>query len=355
MALVNTLIHDTLSSAERQIRLLKIEGRVSSEDGNDGICCSLQAFTFENAPEYTALSYAWGPPDPCLDITVNGKVFSVRLNLFDFLHQISQTGEGSDSMFWIDQICIDQRSLEERCSQVSFMDEIYKRALLTIVWLGPGEGPSPDMRKDFFWWILNNSYWSRLWIVQEVCLSAQVLLMYGSESMSWAEFEGGWTSYNVEAFKTPVWTGRDRFNHLRNLRLNFQNGFTVKRSLVEMVSGFYQEYTCTQPHDHVYAVLSLLPPDQRVLADYAISLDSLNRKLIENAWCYRSQMGWSTRDFIVEIVRKLSTEELEKLSGDLRDSCEQMRRMWNESDRKAHFLDQNSRGEFALSFFSRQY
>jgi hypothetical protein len=37
---------------------------------------------------------------------------------------------------WIDQICIDQKSLAERSAQVKLMGEIYTRAANVLVWLG---------------------------------------------------------------------------------------------------------------------------------------------------------------------------------------------------------------------------
>ena len=38
---------------------------------------------------------------------------------------------------WIDAVCIDQFSLDERSRQVSLMHEIYTKATTVIAWLGP--------------------------------------------------------------------------------------------------------------------------------------------------------------------------------------------------------------------------
>ncbi|KAF2032033.1 hypothetical protein EK21DRAFT_41973, partial [Setomelanomma holmii] len=87
-------------------------------------------------PQYMALSHAWGPATSSINITINGKLFSSRQNLFDFLQQMSRTDAASEFSFWIDQFCIDQQNMKERCSHVLFMDKIYKRASYTIAWLG---------------------------------------------------------------------------------------------------------------------------------------------------------------------------------------------------------------------------
>ena len=43
---------------------------------------------------------------------------------------------------WIDALCIDQASVEEKSSQVTLMGEIYELASVVLIWLGPATSNS---------------------------------------------------------------------------------------------------------------------------------------------------------------------------------------------------------------------
>lgn len=323
--------YEPLNPDERQIRLITVgRNRVTLEDGSNTFDCSLEAFDFKNVPKYMALSYVWGPSNPCANITINGKLFSVRQNLFDFLQETSWSEYAGAVSFWIDQICIDQQSMAERCDQVAFMDEIYKRASETIIWLGIEEGPSTSHLGDFYWWILENAYWSRLWIIQEICLSPHVRLVYGKSQMSWTDFETGWEEYTAEEISAvKVMSGR-RLQQLRTMRLQCQNGISPDRPLVEVVSWFSRRHQCTVPHDEVYAVLSLLHVTQRIPADYTISMECLYRKLIENAWYHRERLSESAFTYVRDTIRLVPARELEQLSDEAKEGCQRLLRTLND-------------------------
>ncbi len=80
---------------------------------------------------YTALSYTWGPVSQSQDILLDGHVFVVRQNLWDFLHIARQNYPGI--AFWIDAVCINQDDIQERNQQVSLMSTIYGYAARTFV------------------------------------------------------------------------------------------------------------------------------------------------------------------------------------------------------------------------------
>lgn len=101
--------------------------------------------TPRNPPAYTSLSYTWGPPGPTRHITIDGRLLPIQENLYNFLCKL---GRSSSKSFWIDQICIDQRSVIERNHQVSMMADIYKSALETIIWLDVGT-PASDRAMKF--------------------------------------------------------------------------------------------------------------------------------------------------------------------------------------------------------------
>jgi Heterokaryon incompatibility protein (HET) len=119
---------------QHSFRLLRITNNIPPVE------ISMEIFRLRTPPKYTALSYTWGHPvDEDYPETVMHKVhqplpgqgrpgkLSVTLNLHDALLQLQRMSDSSPSeYFWIDAICIDQGSLEERDHQVNMMCEIYE-------------------------------------------------------------------------------------------------------------------------------------------------------------------------------------------------------------------------------------
>ncbi|KAF2024379.1 hypothetical protein EK21DRAFT_29408, partial [Setomelanomma holmii] len=162
-----------------------------------------------NEHKYSALSYAWGAETPTYPIQIDGRTLRVRENLWDFL-LYTPTGRlphFSDSesacYLWIEQICIDQASNTEKNYQVSPMSEIYRGARKVILWLGKetkdsfacmnywedagklydaqNEDPdcariAPNMRFGMrFRKVIDQPYWSRLWIIRGFALAHQAI------------------------------------------------------------------------------------------------------------------------------------------------------------------------------------
>jgi hypothetical protein len=79
-------------------------------------------------PSTEALSYAWGPLNERLEITVKGHkngTFSITANLAKGLKYLRNSTAAR--LLWIDAICINQQDLEERGRQVRLMAKIYSR------------------------------------------------------------------------------------------------------------------------------------------------------------------------------------------------------------------------------------
>lgn len=206
------------------------------EDGEDG----------EAGIAYSCLSYEWGVDDVCCQIELNGSLFAVRRNLFDFFQcfQAQQAGKGFNKL-WIDAICINQLDIHERNHQVQQMKHIYSDASEVFIWLGleadnsdqlfqllgdprifqayrylllpfiKGEytdsergllnefrisQPSPQCKNlvqqlsmNRTMWLpfvrlCQRSYWSRLWVVPEVFLARNGTLLCGKQRLSWLTF-----------------------------------------------------------------------------------------------------------------------------------------------------------------------
>jgi hypothetical protein len=119
--MMNRLCHTPLDQPKDQIRLARVV-----PNNNTSVDCRLETFDVEDCPPYEALSYTWGSKSPALTISLNGKDFEIRENLWCFLKRISEgsilhrrAGIVGDEVLqsaylWIDQICIDQSSSSEK-------------------------------------------------------------------------------------------------------------------------------------------------------------------------------------------------------------------------------------------------
>jgi hypothetical protein len=90
--------HEPLDHSKQSIRLLNVKTNASA----DGLlqCTIVQSTISAN---YNCLSYTWGEATRCYDILINGKVMSVRQNLFDFLCEVRRT-KRFNLRLWIDAI-----------------------------------------------------------------------------------------------------------------------------------------------------------------------------------------------------------------------------------------------------------
>ena len=216
--------YQPLDLHQKEIRLLRIE---EDEDEAAPIRITIRHANFTEDLNYYTLSYAWGEETPTHDILIRYEhqeegVIAVRTNLYDFLKAARHfKQEWASEWIWIDQICINQDYLEEKCHQVAQMTAIYSKAFRTLVWPGTlppscreienthENGPSwrfgeiyltseemsniqaecghtdllARLSGDSFPALLAKSYWHRLWIVQEITLAFnRVLIFLGTET-----------------------------------------------------------------------------------------------------------------------------------------------------------------------------
>jgi hypothetical protein len=115
------------------IRILILEPRLKGPQ----ILCRLILENIYRSPDYKALSYEWGSADDSKAIVLNGRVVSIRQNLWWALWHLR--GDELEMRLWIDALCINQEDAIERGHQVSMMGSIYRNAEV-ICWLGRGDG-----------------------------------------------------------------------------------------------------------------------------------------------------------------------------------------------------------------------
>jgi hypothetical protein len=171
--------YQRLRPGSQQIRLLRSRYSVLY-----GMQYELHTFTLNEAPEYVALSYMWGPPTPTFNCIVHeDRSIRIRQNLHKFLSHYRDEG-----YLWVDQLCIDQSNVLERNHQVALMSKIYEGAAYVIAWLGLDSRASKvkpsdeegrfNLSKELTFDILADPYFSRLWVVQEFMLARSVDFMF---------------------------------------------------------------------------------------------------------------------------------------------------------------------------------
>ncbi|KAJ4389587.1 hypothetical protein N0V93_007058 [Gnomoniopsis smithogilvyi] len=265
--------YDSLDSPQA-FRLLRLHDAPSFDDP---IECAIETHELdgESHPCYTALSYTWGSSSrteaihlPASKAHIN--VTPILAQALRYLRRLQSTHPDLKSnWWWIDMLCINQDSLPERTAQVSLMRTIFQTASLTAVWLGPAEDNSdtlmfhltdstPSDRRVWTSSPEGNSaikafqdrpYWRRTWIIQEVCVSPNVMLLCGDKVAPWKAFEAQHKWLRQRSFPES-----HDVPDLRVLRNKFQRnelhlGFLVYRAKAAQ---------CANPRDSVFGLLGLV-------------------------------------------------------------------------------------------------
>ncbi|KAI8626514.1 hypothetical protein F5Y19DRAFT_445920 [Xylariaceae sp. FL1651] len=264
---------------------------------------------------YDATSYTWGSPENPVLINCNGLRLWVQRNAFDMMLDLRQTDQ--PRKVWIDAICINQCSLDERAAQVSIMHQIYRRAGSVSVWLGCEDeysstamafaatldtdklvkefsyceygsnwarfaeksyffdpssnlGVDADLLKDQAVAIvnfLNRPWYSRVWIQQEASLCSNTRVVCGPNTVGWdnifalawvmcPRYTETWPDYIHQKLSRTI-------NNIQAVRIiqrarhyYFQDtyGRTDTSLSFERMVEFVSRYEATDPRDRIYAM-----------------------------------------------------------------------------------------------------
>ncbi|KAM0719641.1 hypothetical protein Q7P37_003772 [Cladosporium fusiforme] len=259
------------------IRLFKI----LKDKAKGKISIHLEPFLLTDAPEYTAISYAWGSPIGTWEVLINGYKLLVPTNLNRFLKQ-ARVSEGIFTKWlWIDMLTIDQRNLEERAKQVIMMPEIFQQAAQVVVWLGPAYKNSDaamgalsmpgrhwhskkhrlqlwaSSTGSGLWDLCQRSYWHRLWVFQELQVARKVQLMCGSKTVPWNRFEefmlnaDGALEIHRQDNRTAV---IKKSPAIQMVKLRMASGDTTLWYLIQKT----KHLRCADIRDRAYALLGVI-------------------------------------------------------------------------------------------------
>ncbi|KAI0908323.1 hypothetical protein F4823DRAFT_640312 [Ustulina deusta] len=289
--------------------------------------------TLEEAQgRYDATSYTWGSPENPELISCGNYQLWVQRNAFHMMLDL-RNPDGPRKV-WIDAICINQCSLDERASQVAIMHHIYRRAAATWVWMGrPDEHSSAAMtyaatldakklvgefsycqygtswprfaEKSYFFdpsfdlvvdvnqirdlavaivSFLNRPWFSRVWIQQEASLCQSVRVMCGPNAVNWdnifalawimcPRYTETWPDYVHQQLSRTI-------NNIQAVRIiqkarhyYFQGEYghtDIALSFAGLVDSV-SRYEATDPRDRIYAMGNIIADsDQWFEVDYHV-------------------------------------------------------------------------------------
>ncbi|KAL9085613.1 MAG: hypothetical protein Q9165_007513 [Trypethelium subeluteriae] len=218
-------VYKPLNRDKNEIRRVMLFGE---KQRSADIECSMETYSLDTVDEegavaYTALSYAWGDPHDIEYIWIKNfsdantwQLFPITKNLCDFLRHARRKRQSI--WLWADQICINQGDNEEKSSQIRLMGKIFQRASSVCCWLGKVNnatylavrlleiitaGPESYnlIKEDHLRAILellNRSWWSRLWVAQEVILARSVTLVCGKYNIPLLDLMSAWDPFHLQ-------------------------------------------------------------------------------------------------------------------------------------------------------------
>jgi hypothetical protein len=230
------MFYRPLDAEKKEIRLLHLTPGLPQSE----VSCKLTtvSLTGPTLPDYEAISYAWGVASEFGEIVCNGKIIKVPASAERALRGLRR--EDKCRVLWIDAVCINQSNRTEREQQVAMMDVVYKSARRAVVYLSDIDGiteildsmqailnemhkatdglkrlkdvvydlsglqhtiedPLHAVNLNSIVRLYNNSWFSRLWVVQEVALARESICVCGRYEIPWMDIArtSVWLQYKI--------------------------------------------------------------------------------------------------------------------------------------------------------------
>ncbi|KAK7942521.1 HET-domain-containing protein [Apiospora aurea] len=259
---------------------------------NAPINVRLVTTNLQDCAPYEALSYAWGDLTQTESIEVvtttldNGDnpsaPLSVTISCADALRRLRC--RKAPRSLWVDAICINQTRVPERNHQLLLMPRIYSGASRVVIYLGESNGadssdavmdwlreihepsdssghlPPPDLNviREF----LGRRWFTRVWVLQEVRLAREAIVVCGDREVSWDAFRElrDWVA------NRRVYEGRHRFWDLPYTVQSLVSDGPV--SVLSWLPSYHaqllhklvhtRDLGATDPRDKLFAVIPLL-------------------------------------------------------------------------------------------------
>ena len=279
-----TLQYEYFPIRPADIRALKIQ-QPRWDHWNEPLVCrldkvSVESFDgFSHAPttDYIAISYTWGDTSDTRLINIMDSryssdepaILSVGFNCWLALWQARY--HGLKGYIWIDAISINQADLDEKAMQIPLMSSTFGGASSIIVCLG-ADGALGQINLSWaamqtkaasrtaarnacvtaVQTLVQERYFTRLWIVQELLLASHVVFLQGYERLDCTDFE---LILNSLAPETDL-AAFDRIRALLKGRHEVQKSHSTPDCLE--ILNRYGDSECFDLRDKVYGLVGLL-------------------------------------------------------------------------------------------------
>ena len=300
------------------IRLLTIVPGSRSED----LLVEIKEKRLQENLVYEAISYVWGIQDFSATIRVSqeGSKFRTSRTIAAALKQLRNPHDAR--MVWIDAICIDQTKEEEKGHQVQLMSRIYSNATQVLIWLGESSTETPaafaclakladradalemqwdpngfnlngpqtlawsseeaattseDGAQGHIFTVLRSPWFHRLWIIQEILLAKEAIVICGTNAISWTRFARAMRLLTAAYTAADAWESiskQDQVNLLKagnitETRAEFRSWASPNNMVVDpwshsFILGIYERFRdqlCRDDRDRVYGFLALRGPE----------------------------------------------------------------------------------------------
>lgn len=251
---------------------------------------------------YEGISYTWGNPLDRETIFCGGNKAEllVTRNCYNALRNLRRVDK--PRTIWIDAICINQSDIPERSSQVAIMDRIYATAFRVIAYLGE-ETPGSRLlfaelsRADSMYQSQGTSdscpvpndevvreldelfcrpWFSRIWVIQEVYVAKEVVMMCGTSHSSMAALNdctfGYLNNHRVTKSLVPIPIRPE----LLDTSYHGMEGFTGPAIKAWVVLIRTRHCEATDPRDKIFALKAILNwKELERIIDYSQSVEKV--------------------------------------------------------------------------------
>lgn len=322
--------------------------------------CSITEHPLSGCPKYEAVSYFWGDPPHEDRIICDGKAITVPSNLYGFLSRMGL--KSANRKFWIDSISINQTNEKEKSSQVAEMRNIYAKASVTLVWLGPEADQSAlalafakkcsvalsdldpsTAKKRSLWYrlraqaefsvfssnwyaffkLLDRAWFLRAWIVQEIALSKNTTVICGSTVITWSELYRALHYIITHQIWIFEFYGSPQIEVLMSLQISqFEISQNRKKTYWHLLAR-HRKALASNPRDHVFAFYGLSShesfKEHSIVPDYSQTVRDVYMRVATTAL-----LKAKTLDFLSIARHKKTDDEILNLPSWVPD--------WRQSD-----------------------
>ncbi|ETS80637.1 hypothetical protein PFICI_08166 [Pestalotiopsis fici W106-1] len=248
--------------------------------GNPGtpLIAKLEIVSLDQDPSYQALSYVWGSStlDCSLGITTESqgiKTVHITTSLSNALNDLRQPPENNQHprILWIDAVCINQKDINEKNTQIPLMRSIYQEAETVVAYLCSDptgilganlclsidqikQKPKPDLVAIIESFAKPAQWLERSWVVQESILARHLVFMMRIDHA----FAVNTWRFRIDVRKDSLLRFHDYAQQQRVMARSLVNSSrhdTAFWSLVVLLR-ILRVTNCQNPLDKVFALLA---------------------------------------------------------------------------------------------------